>query len=142
MDDHTISLVRESFDLIEPVAPQAGLAFCQHLVASEPALQRLFQGDLAGAAVPLIKGLAEVIAHLDQPNNLQALLTRLGRRLGSPEPSERELEVAWQAALLTLYQHLGVAYNEEVEKAWMDMLRELSASLSAGRGVPREVASA
>jgi hypothetical protein len=41
MNDHTIALVRESFDLIEPIAPQAGALFYANLFEADRSLQRL-----------------------------------------------------------------------------------------------------
>jgi len=46
MNDHTISLVRESFDLVEPIAPQAAALFYANLFEADPALKLLFRGDM------------------------------------------------------------------------------------------------
>lgn len=42
MNDHTISLVRESFDLVTPIAPQAAALFYANLFEADPQLQPLF----------------------------------------------------------------------------------------------------
>jgi hypothetical protein len=46
MNDHTISLVRESFDLVEPIAPQAAELFYANLFEADPVLRARFRGDM------------------------------------------------------------------------------------------------
>lgn len=147
MDDHIISLVRESFDLIEPIAPQAGLAFCRRLVDTDPALRRLFPGDLPGdleaGAARLMQGVATVVALLDQPDALAPQLEALGRQLAGDLPlRDEQLDAAGRAWLQTLYDSLGVAYNDEVEGAWLAAFRWMEVPLKAGLRSPTEAASA
>ncbi len=46
MNDHTIQLVRESFDLVEPIASQAAALFYVNLFATDPSVKPLFRGDM------------------------------------------------------------------------------------------------
>jgi len=41
MDEYTTQLVKESFDLVEPIAPRAAELFYANLFALDPSLQRL-----------------------------------------------------------------------------------------------------
>ena len=47
MQDHQIHLVRNSFELVQPIAPQAAALFYDHLFAAAPSLRGLFRGDMA-----------------------------------------------------------------------------------------------
>ena len=45
-----IDLVRRSFALVAPVAPQAAEAFYDKLFKADPAIARLFKGDTGACA--------------------------------------------------------------------------------------------
>ncbi len=45
MNEHTISLVKEHFDLVTPITPQAAALFYAHLFEAYPQFKPLFKGD-------------------------------------------------------------------------------------------------
>lgn len=136
MNEHTIALVRESFDLIEPIAPQAAQRYCETLFAIDPSLERLLGADLPARAVRLMPMLATAIAHLDESDALMPALRQLGRHL-----AERGVQPAhyasFEAALLrTLYESLGVAYTDEIEAAWADVYRVAAHAMQTAATAP------
>lgn len=136
MNDHTIALVRESFDLIEPIAPQAGAMFCADLAEAEPSLQPLFKVDGATSGAKLMQVAERVVGQLDQPESLAPLIDDLGRRCAGLGLTEGHFEAARTALLRTLYQCLGVAYNAEVEEAWVDVYGEIVGRVRQAATVP------
>ena len=136
MNDHTIALVRESFDLIEPIAPQAGALFYANLFEADPSLQRLFHGDMAAQGDKLMQMIAVAVARLDQPEVLMPVLDGLGRRHASYGVVDAHYDTVGAALLKTLYQGLGVAYNTDVEEAWVEVYGVLAARMKAAAAVP------
>lgn len=51
MNPESIRLVRSSWALVEPIAPQAAALFYGHLFAADPAVQKLFKGDMVARRV-------------------------------------------------------------------------------------------
>ena len=136
MNEHTISLVRESFDLIEPIAPQTGAMFYANLFEADPSLQRLLGVDTAAEGAKLMPMVAVVVARLDQPEVVTPMLENLGRRLAGGGAMDSHYDTARIALLKTLYQALGVAYNAEVEEAWVDVYGVLAAKVRKAATVP------
>lgn len=136
MNDHTIALVRESFDLIEPIAPQAGALFYANLFEADPSLQRLFSGDMTAQGAKLMQMIALAVARLDQPEVLMPVLQRLGQRHAAYGVRDAHYDSVGAALLKTLYQGLGVAYNADVEAAWIDVYAVLAAKMKAAAAVP------
>ena len=80
MNDHTISLVKESFDLVEPIAPQAAALFYANLFEADPTLKPLFRGDMIVQGQKLMQMIALAVSKLDSPATLMPALQGLGRR--------------------------------------------------------------
>ena len=80
MNDHTIHLVKESFDLVEPIAPQAAEIFYAKLFALDPSLKPLFRGDMLAQGEKLMQMISVAVSKLDQPQVLTPVLQRLGQR--------------------------------------------------------------
>ncbi len=136
MNDHTIALVKQSFDLIEPIAPQAGALFYANLFEADPSLRRLFKGDMAAQAAKLMQMIALAVAKLDQPEVLMPALHSLGRRHAGYGVRDEHYDTVGAALLKTLYQGLGVAYTPEVEEAWIDVYGVLAAKMKEAAAVP------
>lgn len=142
MDDHTISLVRESFDLIEPIAPQAGAMFYTNLFEADPSLKPLFKGNMEQQGNKLMQMIAVAVAKLDQPEVLMPVLDQLGRRHAGYGVQDQHYDTVGAALLKTLYQGLGVAYNEDVEEAWIKVYGALATRMKAAAHLPTETTSA
>ena len=126
MNDHTIQLVRESYDLVEPIAPQAAQMFYQHLFAVDPSVRPLFHGDMAEQGERLMTMFSQVVGQLGEPESLIPKLQDMGQRSADYGVHESHYDSARVALLLTLRDGLGVAYNEEVEEAWLDVYGDIA----------------
>lgn len=136
MNDHTISLVRESFDLVEPIAPQAAALFYAHLFEADPSLQRLFRGDMEAQGARLMQMIGVAVAKLDEPEVLMPALRQLGRRHAGYGVQDEHYETVGAALLKTLQQGLGAAWTPEVESAWIDVYGVLAATMKDAAAVP------
>ena len=136
MNDHTIALVKESFDLIEPIAPQAGAMSCAHLLEADPSLQRVVKSDTASQGAELMQTVAFAVARLGEPDLLMPVLLKLGRQHGNQGIGAAHHETILAALLKTLLQALGVAYNAEVEEAWVDVNGALSSTMKQLAATP------
>jgi hemoglobin-like flavoprotein len=136
MNEHTIALVRESFDLVDPIAPQAAALFYANLFDADPSLQRLFRGDMAVQGGKLIEMLTFALAKLDEPDALVPALRGLGQRHAGYGVQDRHYDSVGAALLETLRQGLGVAFTPEVEAAWAEVYGVVAVTMKEAAAVP------
>jgi hemoglobin-like flavoprotein len=136
MNEHTTLQVKESFDLIEPIAPQAAKLFYANLFEADPSLRPLFKGDMAVQEHQLMKMLALTVSLLDSPATLIPELQGLGRRHAGYGVQDQHYDTVGAALLKTLRQGLGVAYTPEVEAAWTEVYGVLAATMKEAAAVP------
>jgi len=126
MNDHTIHLVKESFDLVEPIAPQAAELFYSNLFARDPSLRGLFRSDMLAQGEKLMQMISVAVSKLDQPQVLMPVLQRLGQRHADYGVRDEHYDTVGAAFLATLAQGTGVAFTEEVREAWVEVYAELA----------------
>ncbi len=136
MNDHTILLVKESFDLVEPIAPQAAALFYANLFDADPSLQRLFKGDMVVQGLKLMQMIALAVSKLHSPEVLMPALQGLGRRHAGYGVQDHHYDTVGAALLMTLRQGLGVAFTPEVEKAWAEVYGVLAGTMKEAANVP------
>ncbi len=136
MNDHTILLVKESFDLVEPIAPQAAALFYANLFDADPSLQRLFKGDMVVQGLKLMQMIALAVSKLHSPEVLMPALQGLGRRHAGYGVQDHHYDTVGAALLMTLRQGLGVAFTPEVEEAWTEVYGVLAGTMKEAANVP------
>jgi hemoglobin-like flavoprotein len=136
MNEHTIALVRESFDLVDPIAPQAAALFYANLFNADPALQRLFKGDMVVQGHKLMEMLTLAVSHLDEPGVLMPRLRSLGQRHAGYGVQQQHYDTVGAALLETLRQGLGVAFTPEVEAAWADVYGVVAGTMKEAATMP------
>ena len=129
MNDHTIQLVRDSFDLVEPIAPQAAALFYANLFAIDPSVKPLFRGDMIQQGERLMSMIGLAVAKLDQPDVLMPALQGLGQRHAGYGVRDAHYDSVGVALLKTLRQGLGVAFTDEVEEAWMSVYGVIASTM-------------
>jgi hemoglobin-like flavoprotein len=136
MNEHSIQLVRESFDLVEPIATQAAAIFYARLFALDPSVQPLFKGDMVVQGERLMQMIGLAVAKLGEPEVLVPALQALGRRHAGYGVQSRHYDSVGTALIATLRQGLGVAFTEDVESAWLEVYALVSQTMqqAAGRG--------
>ncbi len=136
MDDHTIQLVRESFDLVEPIAPQAAEYFYTELFAADPSLRTLFRGDMALQGAKLMKMMSFAVAHLQEPQVLMPALRHLGQQHAEYGVRDDDYDTVGGALLRTLAFGTGVAFTPDVEAAWIDVYGTLAGTMKEAARQP------
>lgn len=136
MDEYTTQLVKESFDLVEPIAPQAAELFYANLFALDPSLQKLFKSDMVAQGEQLMKMIGQAVGLLDKPQTLIPVLQSLGRRHGDYGVRDEHYDTVGTALLSTLEQGTGVAFTPEVREAWIDVYGVVSKTMKEAARVP------
>lgn len=136
MNEHTIQLVRESFDLVEPIAPQAAALFYANLFAIDPSVRLLFRGDMIRQGELLMTMVGRAVAQLDEPAALMPALHSLGQRHAGYGVRDAHYDSVGIALLKTLREGIGVAFTEEVEAAWVDVYGTIAATMKEAARVP------
>jgi len=136
MNDHTISLVKESFDLVTPIAPRAAALFYTNLFEADPLLKPLFKGDMVVQGHALMQMLELAVNLLDQPDVLLPALRDLGRRHAGYGVQDGHYDTVGAALLKTLQQGLGAAWGREVEAAWAEVYGVVAITMKEGARVP------
>ena len=129
MNEHTIGLVKESFDLVEPMASEVGALFYANLFRLDPSLKPLFTGDMVVQGEKLMKMIGVAVGLLGQPQLLLPALQTLGRRHADYGVRDDHYDTVGTALLATLQQGIGVAFTPEVREAWIDVYGVLSRTM-------------
>lgn len=135
MTPQQIQLVRSSFALVAPVAPQAAEMFYRHLFTADPAIGHMFKGNMAEQGQRLMQMIGSAVALLDQPAKLMPVLCRLGARHAGYGVQPQHYDTVGAALLRTLAQSLGEAFDEDTCDAWCEMLGIVSRTMLAAAAV-------
>lgn len=136
MNDHTIQLVRDSFDLVEPIAPQAAALFYANLFAIDPTVRPLFRGDMVAQGERLMAMIGLAVAKLTEPEVLMPALRGLGQRHAGYGVRDSHYDSVGVALLKTLRQGIGVAFTEDVEAAWVEVYGVIAGTMKEAAKVP------
>ncbi len=136
MDDYTAQLVKESFDLVEPIASRAAELFYANLFALDPSLQALFKSDMVMQGEKLMKTIGVAVSLLDKPQLLIPALQGLGRRHANYGVRDEHYDTVGTALLSTLQQGTGVAFTTEVREAWIEVYGVVSRTMKEAARVP------
>ena len=131
MQSHQVQLVRSSFALVRPIAPQAAALFYDHLFAADPSLRGLFIGSLMHQGVRLMKMIEGAVGLLDKPDALMPVLRTLGARHIGYGVVDADYATVGDALLRTLEQGLGDAFTPDVRAAWVAMYELISRTMIA-----------
>jgi len=136
VNEHTIQLVRDSFDLVEPIAPQAAALFYANLFAADPSVKPLFRGDMVQQGERLMAMIGLAVAKLDEPELLLPALQGLGQRHAGYGVRDAHYDSVGSALLTTLRQGLGVAFTDEVEAAWVEVYGVVASTMKEAAKIP------
>ncbi|MDO9355403.1 MAG: globin family protein [Solirubrobacteraceae bacterium] len=131
MTPQQIDLVRSSFALVQPIAHPAAALFYNHLFEADPALRKLFRGDMAQQGERLMTMIGAAVGLLDRPATLMPVLQQLGARHGGYGVVDAHYATVGGALLLTLEQGLGEAFTPETRAAWTAMYGIVSQTMIA-----------
>ncbi len=136
MNTQQIDLVRSSYALVEPIAPQAAEIFYTQLFAADPSLRPLFRGDMAHQGERLMGMIGSALTLLDRPAALGSVLRLLGSRHKGYGVQEKHYATVGGALIKTLEQGLGDAFTSEVRSAWVELYGVISRTMLEGAREP------
>ena len=137
MDSLQVTLVRRSFALVQPIAPQAAALFYDHLFEADPSLRGLFRGDMRGQGERLMTMIGRAVDLFGQPDVLMPVLRSLGARHLAYGVEDRHYATVGSALMKTLEQGLGDAFTPAVREAWNDLYAVIAATMVEGARAPR-----
>ncbi|MDI4633529.1 hemin receptor [Pelomonas sp. V22] len=138
MTPNQITLIRHSFALVEPIAPQAAALFYSHLFAADPTLRPMFMGDMQMQGQRLMQMIAAAVSLLEHPGQLMPVLQKMGQRHAGYGVRDEHYGTVGAALLRTLADGLGERFTPEVREAWVAMYGVISRTMmdSAAEAMP------
>jgi hemoglobin-like flavoprotein len=137
MKPATIAAVQSSWSKVAPIAPTAAALFYQELFERDPALRRLFKGDMVQQGEKLMQMIGVAVSKLDAPEVLVPALQALGRRHGGYGVQDKDYGTVGAALLSTLEKGLGPAFTAEVKAAWAEVYGVMTEVMTEAARVAR-----
>lgn len=132
MTSAEISLIRDSFRKVAPIADQAASLFYARLFELDPALRALFRGDMAEQGRKLMTMLGMAVGGLDRLDQLVPAVRQMGLRHAGYQVREAHYEIVGEALLWTLERGLGPDFTPETKAAWAKVYGVLAETMKAG----------
>jgi len=134
--DDQIELVQLSFRQImrrrEAVAEQ----FYNRLFELDPSLRPLFRGDMTRQRHDLMVTLSVLIGSLRSIDGLVPSIQALARRHVAFGARPEHFQTVGAALVWALSQHLGDAFTNEVESAWLAVYDTLASTMQSAMDEP------
>jgi len=118
MNVEQITLVKESWQKVEPIAPTAATLFYDRLFSVAPGVRPLFSEDMTEQKRKLMEMLGTVVEGLDTLEEIVPAVQDLGRRHAAYGASPAHYDVVGDCLLWTLAQGLGDEFTPDVRDAW------------------------
>src|SRR4051812_2206052 len=123
------TLVQDSFAAIAPIADDAAVLFYQRLFELDPALERMFRGNMAEQRKKLMQMITAAVKGLDRLDQLVPVVEDLGRRHAGYGVEDRHYDTVGDALLWTLEAGLGRGFTPEVKDAWVAVYTLLATTM-------------
>ena len=118
MNTSEISLVKNSFRKVLPIADQAAALFYARLFELDPSLRPLFRGDMAEQGRKLMTMIATAVGSLERLEQIVPAVRALGARHSGYGVKEEHYATVGAALLWTLEKGLGPEFTPAVREAW------------------------
>ncbi len=132
MTSAEITLVKDSFRKVAPIADQAASLFYARLFELDPSLRHLFHSDMAEQGRKLMQMLGMAVAGLDRLDQLVPMVRQLGLRHAGYKVCDDHYETVGEALLWTLGRGLGAAFTPDMQAAWAKTYWTLAETMKAG----------
>ncbi len=129
MTDDQITLVKQSWQKVEPIAPTAATLFYDRLFNVAPGVRPLFPDDITEQKRKLMEMLAMVVDGLDKLDQIVPAARDLGRRHATYGAAPAHYDVVGDCLLWTLEQGLADEFTSDVRAAWVAAYRILAATM-------------
>lgn len=129
MNPKQITLVRESWEKVLPIAPQAAELFYGKLFELNPELKPLFKGDMKEQGAKLMKMINTAVNALGRLDEVVPAVEAMGVRHTGYGVKDEDYDTVGEALLWTLGQGLGAGYTPEVDAAWTEVYDLLASTM-------------
>lgn len=113
-----ISLIKNSFRQISPIADHAGVIFYARLFELDPSLRTTFHGDIGAQGSNMMQSVGFIVFSLDQLEVILPVLRQMGLRHLDYHLTDEQYEVFCEALLWTLNKCLREEFTPETREAW------------------------
>jgi len=131
MTPEQVTLVRESFAKVVPIAPAAAAMFYDRLFLLDPFLRPLFKGDMTEQGRKLMTMIGTAVANLNRLETIVPAVRDLGRRHGGYGVKDSDYDTVANALLWTLGQGLGEDFTPATKDAWATCYGVLAGEMKA-----------
>jgi hemoglobin-like flavoprotein len=139
MTTEQIHLIRQTFDLVAPMADSVAAAFYRRLFELDPSLRSMFPPVLVEQGRKLMQMLGAAVGMLDRPQQLIPVLESLGKRHAGYGVRDEHYDTVGEALLWTLERGLGQVFTSEVKTAWASLYGVVATTMkNAARANPKE----
>lgn len=118
MNQQQIELVQRSFAKVLPIAEAAAGLFYLRLFELDPALEKLFKGDMKQQGRMLMNMINTAVQGLSRPDQIVPAVQALGRRHAGYGVRNEHYATVGSALLWTLEKGLGEAFDAPTREAW------------------------
>jgi hemoglobin-like flavoprotein len=122
-------LIRQSFDLVAPMADSVAAVFYRRLFELDPSLRAMFPPALVEQGRKLMQMLGAAVGMLDRPQQLIAVLLSLGKRHAGYGVRDEHYDTVGEALLWTLERGLGPVFTSEVKAAWVSLCEVVATTM-------------
>lgn len=129
MTPEQVTLVKESWAQVVPIAEQAAELFYAKLFELDPTLREMFPNDMQDQGRKLMATISTAVSALDRLDTIVPTVQELGRRHVGYGVKEEHYETVGAALLWTLEQGLGEAFTPPVKAAWTETYTLLAATM-------------
>lgn len=118
MSPAEVTLVKDSFRKIVPIADQAAALFYARLFELDPSLRHLFRGNMIEQGRKLMTMIAASVGALERLDTIVPHIRALGARHAGYGVTEDHYATVGAALLWTLEKGLGADFTPAVREAW------------------------
>ncbi len=129
LTENQISLVRGSFALLRDQIEPRSLGLYSKLFRYDPALRKLFKGDIGDQAMHYMTALGVIVDNLDDDDVLMDRYISLAEQHAMTGIGRADFETMGAALIETLRDNLAEAFTEEVEEAWNAAYQDLAGEM-------------
>ncbi|MEM7362508.1 MAG: globin family protein [Pseudomonadota bacterium] len=120
MTPDQITMVKDSWQQVTPIADQAAQLFYDHLFEKNPQLKPLFKSDMKSQGKKLMTMITTAVNSLDKLEVILPAVEDLGKRHVGYGVVDDHYDAVGTSLLWTLEQGLGDAFTEDVKEAWTE----------------------
>ena len=122
-------LVQATFHRIKPVSAATAQLFYNRLFQLNPAVRRLFTGDLEDQRRKLLICLNTLVEGLDRFDEIMPAMELVAARHKTYGARPEHLEVFGEALMWTLQRALGPHWSPQVQEAWAAAYESLAKAM-------------